>query len=104
MPRRPRRTGLSLDQLPAVNIGKPDTRGQTGTEVVETAGAERLAPAHEARPAMPLPRHTATFVALEIAPFRWLLLSTITGVLGFQMQAIALGWLVYLLTGSAVSL
>ncbi|MCL4545820.1 MAG: MFS transporter [Chloroflexi bacterium] len=72
--------------------------------MVETAGAERLTAAHEARLATPLPRHTATFVALEIAPFRWLLLSTITGVLGFQMQAIALGWLVYLLTGSAVSL
>ncbi|MCL5946435.1 MAG: MFS transporter [Chloroflexi bacterium] len=48
--------------------------------------------------------HLGTFAAMEIAPFRWLLLSTVTGVLGFQMQAVALGWLVYQLTGSAVSL
>jgi MFS family permease len=47
---------------------------------------------------------STTFAAFAITPFRWLFLSTITGVLGYQMQAVALGWLVYLLTGSPVRL
>lgn len=45
-----------------------------------------------------------TFAAFSIGPFRWLLLSSVLGVLGYQMQAVALGWLVYLMTGSAVRL
>lgn len=45
-----------------------------------------------------------TFSAFQVPSFRWFFGSSITGVLGFQMQAVALGWLVYLLTGSALYL
>lgn len=46
----------------------------------------------------------STFGSLSVAPYRWLFSSTISGTLGYQMQAIALGWLVYVVTGSAVAL
>ncbi|HUZ02856.1 MAG TPA: MFS transporter [Thermomicrobiaceae bacterium] len=46
----------------------------------------------------------STFDAFKIVPFRWFLLSSVTGTLGYQMQSVALGWLVYVLTGSAVHL
>ena len=46
----------------------------------------------------------STFDAFRVVPFRWFLLSSVTGTLGYQMQAVALGWLVYILTGSAVHL
>lgn len=45
-----------------------------------------------------------TFSAFSIIPYRWYMVSTMTGTLGYQMQGVALGWLVYLLTGSAVHL
>ena len=46
----------------------------------------------------------STFSSLTVGPYRWLLSSTVSGTLGYQMQAIALGWLVYVVTGSAVAL
>ena len=45
-----------------------------------------------------------TFSAFRVVSYRWFLGSSVTGVLGFQMQAVALGWLVYILTGSALDL
>ena len=49
-------------------------------------------------------RQFSTFGAFQIRSYRWLFGSTVSGTLGFQMQSIALGWLVYLMTGSAVAL
>ena len=45
-----------------------------------------------------------TFSAFGIPAYRWFWASSTTGTLGYQMQAVALGWLVYVLTGSAVNL
>ncbi len=45
-----------------------------------------------------------TFSAFRVAPFKWFFLSSVVGTLGYQMQGVALGWLVYVLTGSAVYL
>lgn len=45
-----------------------------------------------------------TFSAFRVVSFRWFFASTVSGTLGYQMQSVALGWLVYLLTGSALYL
>ncbi len=45
-----------------------------------------------------------TFSAFRIISFRWFFLSSVVGTLGYQMQGVALGWLVYVLTGSALYL
>ncbi|HET9014508.1 MAG TPA: MFS transporter [Thermomicrobiaceae bacterium] len=45
-----------------------------------------------------------TFSAFEIPAYRWFFVSSTAGTLGYQMQGVALGWLVYVLTGSAVNL
>lgn len=45
-----------------------------------------------------------TFSAFRVAPFRFFFLSSVVGTLGYQMQGVALGWLVYVLTGSALYL
>ncbi|HUZ02857.1 MAG TPA: MFS transporter [Thermomicrobiaceae bacterium] len=45
-----------------------------------------------------------TFSAFEVPAYRWFFLSSIAGTVGYQMQGVALGWLVYILTGSAVHL
>ena len=45
-----------------------------------------------------------TFSAFRSIPFRWFFLSSVVGTLGYQMQGVALGWLVYVLTGSALYL
>ena len=45
-----------------------------------------------------------TFNAFEVPAYRWFFLSSTAGTLGYQMQGVALGWLVYILTGSAVHL
>jgi MFS family permease len=62
-------------------------------------------PSHEAA-LPPVDRRFAltTFSAFRVAPFKWLFISSVVGTLGYQMQGVALGWLVYVLTGSAVYL
>ena len=45
-----------------------------------------------------------TFDAFQVIPYRWYLSSSMIGTVGFQMQGVALGWLVYILTHSAVHL
>ena len=45
-----------------------------------------------------------TFSAFRVNSFKWFFLSGNVGTLGYQMQGVALGWLVYVLTGSAVYL
>ena len=45
-----------------------------------------------------------TFSALRIAPFRWLLTGRLTTFMAWQMGSIAQSWLVYSLTGSALTL
>lgn len=54
----------------------------------------------------PVDRRVAvkTFSAFRVIPFRWLFMSSIIATLGYQMQGVALGWLVYILTGSALYL
>jgi MFS family permease len=64
----------------------------------------REAPSAATALSVPRPRSFSTFDAMEIPTFRWFLLSTVLGVLGFQIQYVALGWFVYLLTGSALFL
>lgn len=49
-------------------------------------------------------RQLGTFSSLQVSSFRWFLGSTLSGTLGYQMQSVALGWLVYILTGSALYL
>ena len=44
------------------------------------------------------------FPSLGIRSFRWLFISTMCGIVGFQMQNVAMGWLVYMLTHSALKL
>jgi MFS family permease len=74
---------------------------------VEHLSTESSNPAETRTKSISKPRRrfaVTTFSAFQVRPFRWFFLSTITGVLGFQMQAVALGWLVYILTGSALYL
>ena len=49
-------------------------------------------------------RWTATFGALRDRHFRWYWMGRLTSLAAFQMDAVAQGWLVYNLTGSALSL
>jgi len=68
-------------------------------------GRPTAAPPAEVAPAIrPRRARIDTFGAFQVIPFRWLFASTITGTLGYQMQAVALGWLVYVLTGSPLYL
>jgi hypothetical protein len=62
------------------------------------------APAERGARTRPRRRGLRTFQAFEVTEFRWLFGSTVSGTLGYQMQSVALGWLVYLLTGSALYL
>ncbi len=78
------------------------------------AGIERTEPSGASKPLSPEAGSTrlaqrrrtglTTFAAFQVPSFRWFFSSSVTGTLGFQMQAVALGWLVYLLTGSALHL
>ncbi|HET9014509.1 MAG TPA: MFS transporter [Thermomicrobiaceae bacterium] len=84
------------------------------TDRISSAAAspdEPAAVAPESTSFAPTPRRIirrrvtlSTFDALHVRPFRWFLVSSVIGTLGYQMQAVALGWLVYVLTGSAVNL
>ena len=51
-----------------------------------------------------IPRRLATFAALQDRHFRWYWLGRLTSLAAFQMDGVAQGWLVYELTGSALSL
>lgn len=42
-----------------------------------------------------------TFSAFRVRPFSWLFTSAMAGTIGYEMQVVALGWLIYALTGSA---
>lgn len=53
---------------------------------------------------LPTRRRLNTFGAFQIVDYRWLFGSTVSGTLGYQTQSVALGWLVYLLSGSALYL
>ena len=52
----------------------------------------------------PAPRWTAAFDALRSRPFRWYWVARMSSLAAFQMDAVAQGWLVYELTGSALTL
>ncbi len=71
--------------------------GRAAPLAPEAAGGEAL-------PALERPAPSGPFAALAISSFRWLFLSTMCGVIGFQMQQVAMGWLVYELTHSALKL
>jgi MFS family permease len=76
-----------------------------GAEVADV-GAQTTA-RDDARPSASTARRRVrltTFSAFQVVSYRWFFASSVTGVLGFQMQAVALGWLVYILTGSALYL
>jgi len=49
-------------------------------------------------------RWGSTFDALRTPNFRWYWLGRLTSLASFQMHTVAQGWLVYELTGSALSL
>jgi hypothetical protein len=50
------------------------------------------------------PKQGGTFDALRNRDFRWYWVGRVTSLAAFQMEVVAQGWLVYELTGWAVSL
>lgn len=60
-----------------------------------------------AQPSAPAPKPRGgigTFGAFDLVSYRWFFASTVSGTLGYQMSTVALGWLVYIVTGSALYL
>ena len=80
------------------------TQPRKGTSLPSSAELDE--PPSDIKPLPPVDRRftLTTFSAFRVSAFKWLFISGNVGTLGYQMQGVALGWLVYVLTHSAVYL
>ena len=77
------------------------TRTREVNEEAPSATPEESQSASSTLPGVDRRFTLTTFSAFRVKPFRWLFTSAMTGTIGYEMQVVALGWLIYVLTGSA---